>query len=185
MLQSQDIGHDRRCASLRLGYVKWVAAQPGVSVPQSQARIVDVRVCCWAMWEWVAAQPGVSVPQSQARIADVRVCCWAMWEWVAAQPGVSVPQSQARSSMCESAAGLREVGGCTARSVCATESGTIVDVRVCCWAMWEWVAAQPGVSVPQSQDVEAIQARSSMCEFAAGLCGSGWLHSQECLCHFS
>ena len=36
MPQNQDIGHDRRCASLRLGYVKWVAAQPGVSVPQSQ-----------------------------------------------------------------------------------------------------------------------------------------------------
>src|ERR1700730_2516663 len=29
---------------------------------------------------------------------------------------------RARSSMCEFAAGLREVGGCTARSVCATES---------------------------------------------------------------
>src|ERR1700676_948734 len=43
--------------------------------------------------------------------------------------------------------------------------------------MWEWVAAQPGVSVPQSQ------AGSSMCEFAAGVCGSGWLHSQEGLCH--
>ena len=41
----------------------------------------------------------------------------------------------------------------------------------------KWVAAQPGVSVPQSQ------ARSSMSESVARLCGSGWLHSQECLCH--
>src|ERR1700730_3210464 len=41
----------------------------------------------------------------------------------------------------------------------------------------KWVAAQPGGSVLQSQ------ARSSMCESVAGLCGSGWLRSQECLCH--
>src|ERR1700730_8934032 len=145
------VRHDRRCASLRLGYVKWVAAQPGVSVLQSQDIGHDRRCASLRLGyvKWVAAQPGVSVPQSQARIVDVRVCCWAMWEWVAAQPGVSVPQSQAR----------------------------IADVRVCCWAMWEWVAAQPGASVLQSQ------ARSSMCESVAGLCGSGWLRSQECLCH--
>src|ERR1700674_3525371 len=129
-----------------------------------------------------------------------------MWEWVAAQPGVSVPQSQAGSSMCEFAAGVcgrgwlsREeclcqrvrrgrrcaslrlgyvgVGGCTARSVCATESGRVVDVRVCGWGMWEGVAEQGGVSVPESEEGSAV------CEFAAGVCGSGWLHSQECLCH--
>ena len=28
--------------------------------------------------------------------------------------------------------------------------------------MWEWVAAQPGVSVPQSQDVEAIQPKMAV-----------------------
>jgi hypothetical protein len=27
------------------------------------------------------------------------------------------------------------------------ELGMIVDVRVCGWVMWEWVAAQPGVAV--------------------------------------
>src|ERR1700676_3467742 len=108
-----------------------------------------------------------------------------MCECVAAQPGVSVPQSQAGSSMCEFAAGVcgsgwlhsqeclchrvRQdrrcaslllgyvgVGGCTARSVCATESGRVVDVRVCGWGMWEWVAAQPGVSVPQSQALSSM-----------------------------
>jgi hypothetical protein len=67
--------------------------------------------------------------------------------------------------------------------------GAIVDARVCGWAMWEWVAAQPGVSVPLGANHRRQAhkfpgtARSSMYEFAAGLRGSGWLHSRECLCH--
>ena len=34
--------------------------------------------------------------------------------------------------------------------------GTIVDVRVCGWVIWAWVAAQPRVSVPQKLKKVAV-----------------------------
>src|SRR5882757_8239996 len=75
----------RRCASLRMGHVGVVAAQPGVAV--LLGRSCDLRDCGWELWGWVAAQPRVAVLLGGVAICEIAAgSCGGGWlhsqEWL-------------------------------------------------------------------------------------------------------
>src|ERR1700730_8934033 len=150
--------HDRRCASLLLGYVG-VGGCTARSVCATKSRHRARSSMC----EFAAGLREVGGCTARSVCATKsgthRRCASLLLGYVGVggctARSVCATESGTHRRCASLLLGYVGVGGCAARSVCATESGTIVDVRVCCWAMWEWVAAQPGVSVPQSQDVEA------------------------------